>query len=122
MVASRIPQITRLAGKVALCRQTADGATAKRTTMLTNVGSDGAVALSLALAGPAMAGGGHATHSVHRQVYGLTIYRMPAPGLWPFRPRHRPSDLSLRLGRPYGDGEYPGSINANIGPPYWAAR
>jgi hypothetical protein len=25
-------------------------------------------------------------------------------------------------GGPYGDGEYPGTIDANMGPPYWAAR
>jgi hypothetical protein len=90
---------------------------------MTNLGLTGAVALAIALAAPAMAAsGGRATHGVHREVHDLAIYRMPAQDFDHFdlgiaRPAYHSGG-----GGPYGDGEYPGTIDANMGPPYWSAR
>jgi len=68
------------------------------------------------------AGGGHAIHSVQQQVYGLGIYRMPAQDFDHFDYGIARPTYHSGWGGPYGDGEYPARIDANMGPPYWAAR
>src|SRR6516165_11842844 len=96
---------------------------AERRTMMTKFGLAGAVALSLAVARPAMAAsGGDAIHSVPHRVYSLGIYRMPAQDFDHFALGIARPTYHSGWGGPYGDGEYPGTIDANMGPPYWAAR
>jgi hypothetical protein len=90
---------------------------------MTNLGLAGGVALSIALAGPAMAAsGGHAIHGMHRQLQGPAVYRMPAQDFDHFDLGIARPTYHSGWGGPYGDGEYPGSIDVNMGPPYWVAR
>ena len=81
----------------------------------------GAAALSLVLAGPAMAAssGSYRMHRVDHAHYGRVIHHMPAQDY---------THLDLGIARPiyhsgwsgpYGDGDYPGTIDENMGPPYW---
>ena len=66
----------------------------------------GAAALSLMLAGPAMAAstGGHGMNRIYHEHYGRVMHRMPAQDLDQFdlgiaRPSYHPG-----WGNPYGDG------------------
>lgn len=85
---------------------------------MTNLRLIGAAVLSLALAGPAMA---------------ATVRSSELPG---YHPRHIAHYLPAQdfdhqdfgiarpayhsgWGGPYGDGDYPGTIDRNMGPPYW---
>ena len=88
----------------------------------------GAAALSLVLAGPAMAAasGGSGMHRVHHKHYGRVIHATHAQRM----PSQRMSaqdfdhfDLGIARptyhsgwGGPYHDGEYPGSVDQNMGP------
>ncbi len=83
----------------------------------------GAAALSLVLAAPAMAASnGHRLAGAYHEPYGPVMHRMTAQDF---------DHLDLGIARPtyptgwsgpYGDGQYPGSIDANMGPPYWGRR
>jgi hypothetical protein len=89
-------------------------------TMMTSFKIAGAAAISLLLAGPAMAAnvsgselptGYHADHV-------RTVQRMHAQDFDHFdfgiaRPTYHSG-----WGGPYGDGDYPGSVDENMGPPY----
>ncbi|HLX14888.1 MAG TPA: hypothetical protein VKS24_06755 [Bradyrhizobium sp.] len=83
----------------------------------------GVAALSLSFAAPAMAASnGHRSAGVYHRHYGPVMHRMTAMDFDHYdlgiaRPTY-PSGWS----GPYGDGLYPGSIDANMGPPYWARR
>ena len=82
----------------------------------------GAAAYSLALVAPAMAasGDGYSVPSEYRMYHGLTgIHRMTAQDF---------DHQDLGIARPtyhsgwggiYGDGDYPGTVDQNMGPPYW---
>jgi hypothetical protein len=83
----------------------------------------GAAALSLVLAGPAMAAssGGSGMHRVHHKHYGRVIHTMPAQRMSAQDFDH--FDLGIARptyhsgwGGPYGDGDYPGSVDQNMGP------
>lgn len=81
----------------------------------------GAAALSLVLAAPAMAAGtgGYGVHRVYPGHYARAFRQMPAQDFDHFdfgiaRPTYHSG-----WGGPYGDGDYPGSIDVNMGPPYW---
>jgi hypothetical protein len=88
---------------------------------MTNFRIIGAAALSLVLAGPAMAAGndGYGMPSeYHGYYYGRAIHRMPAQDfdhldLGIARPTYHSG-----WGGPYGDGDYPGTVDENMGPPY----
>jgi hypothetical protein len=88
---------------------------------MTNFRLIGAAALSLVLAGPAMAAssGGYGMQRVYPEHYGRVIHRMPAQDFDHFvfgiaRPTYHSG-----WGGPYGDGDYPGSVDENMGPPHW---
>jgi hypothetical protein len=84
-----------------------------------------AAAFTLILVDPAIAAtsGGHGMRSrVQLQPYGQPAYRMTAQDFDHFdfgiaRPTYHSG-----WGGPYGDGDYPGSVDQNMGPPYWSAR
>ena len=87
---------------------------------MTNLRLIGAAAFSLVLASPAMAAsrGGYGMHRVYHEHYGQVIHRMPAQDFDHFvfgiaRPTYHSGWGGL-----YGDGEYPGSVDDNMGPPY----
>lgn len=82
----------------------------------------GATALSLLLAGPAMAAGSYATHGVYQEQDGRVVHRMPAQDFDNFVFGIARPTYPTGWGGPYGDGEYPGTIDANMGPPYWGRR
>ena len=81
----------------------------------------GAAACSLALIAPAMAASGdYSVPSAYRFYRSPTgIHRMSAvdyihQDFGIARPTYHSG-----WGGPYGDGDYPGSIDQNMGPPYW---
>jgi hypothetical protein len=85
---------------------------------MTNFRLIGAAALSLVLAGPAMAGsGGYGTHSVYDGLY--RHHRLPAPDAIRFGYGNEYPTYHSGWGGLYGDGNYPGSVDDNMGPPYW---
>ncbi len=73
-----------------------------------------------ALVVPATTAGADDTHGVYRSVHGpVVVHRMRAQDIDHFdlgiaRPRYHSG-----WGGPYGDGEYPGTVDQNMGPPYW---
>jgi hypothetical protein len=81
----------------------------------------GAAVFSLALVAPAMANQGyHAARGLHAPYGTAVAHRIPAQDfdhldLGIARPTY-PSGW----GGPYGDGNYPGSVDENMGPPYLA--
>jgi hypothetical protein len=83
----------------------------------------GAAALSLVLAGPAMAAAssGSGMHRVHHKHYGRVVHTMPAQRMSAQDFDH--FDLGIARptypsgwGGPYHDGGYPGSVDQNMGP------
>jgi hypothetical protein len=99
---------------------------------MTTVRIASAVALSIVLAGPAIAYDGHGTQGLYTKAFRGHHDRQ---GLYTkaFRGYHdmRAQD-ALHFGRtdiypryhsgwggPYGDGNYPGTLDDNMGPPYW---
>ena len=74
----------------------------------------------LALATPAMAAGEYDAQNVYRSGHGpVVVHRMRAQDIDHFdlgiaRPRYHSG-----WGGPYGDGDYPGTIDRNMGPPHW---
>jgi len=90
---------------------------------MTNLGLIGAAALSLALAAPAMAanvtthelpsgyhGRGQMTHQMRAQDFNHFDFGIARP------------TFHSGWGGPYGDGDYPGTVDQNMGPPYWGSR
>ena len=73
-----------------------------------------------ALAIPAMAAGVYDAQGTYRPLHGAVVaHRMRAQDIDHF-------DLGIVMpryhsgwGGPYGDGDYPGTIDQNMGPPYW---
>jgi hypothetical protein len=83
----------------------------------------GVAALSLVLAGPAMAAAssGSGLHRVHHKHYGKASHTMPGQRMSAEDFDH--FDLGIARptyhsgwGGPYHDGEYPGSVDQNMGP------
>jgi hypothetical protein len=78
----------------------------------------GAAALSLMLAGPAIAGGDdYGMRDPYRELY--RHHRMPAQDAIRFGYGNEYPTYHSGWGGLYGDGNYPGSIDENMGPPYW---
>jgi opacity protein-like surface antigen len=83
-----------------------------------------AAALALALAGPASAAAyvknselpaadhyyGPGRHYMHAQDFDHFNFGIARP------------TYHSGWGGPYGDGDYPGSVDQNMGPPYWGSR
>ncbi len=88
--------------------------------MMTNFRIIGAAALSLVLAGPAMAVGndGYGMHGVYHGYYSRAIHRMPAQDFDHFDLGIARPTYHSGWGGPYGDGDYPGTVDENMGPPY----
>ena len=86
---------------------------------MTNFRLIGAAALSLMLAGPAMAcSGGYGMHrDVYHALYGR--HRLPAQDAIRFGYGNVYPTYHSGWGGLYGDGNYPGSVDDNMGPPYW---
>ena len=84
----------------------------------------GAAALSLMLAGPAMAASsdGYGMQRVHPDYYGRVMHRMPAQDFDHFDLGIAHPTYHSGWGGPYGDGDYPGSVDQNMGPPYSGSR
>jgi hypothetical protein len=84
----------------------------------------GAAALSLMLAGPAMAASSdsHGMQRVYHEDYGRVIHGMPAQDFDHFDFGIAHPTYHSGWGGPYGDGDYPGSVDQNMGPPYWGPR
>ncbi len=91
---------------------------------MTNLQFVGAAALSLILAGPAMAAGsgGYGMHGVYPEHDGRVFHRMPAQDFDHFDLGIARPTYPSGWGGPYGDGQYPGTIDQNMGPPYWGRR
>ena len=78
----------------------------------------GAAALSLMLVGPAIAGSdGYGMRDPYRELYHR--HRMPAQDAIRFGYGNEYPTYHSGWGGLYGDGNYPGSIDENMGPPYW---
>jgi hypothetical protein len=77
-----------------------------------------ATALLLALAGPAMAGNSGYGRDRYRAFYG--DQKMPAQDAIRFGYGNIYPTYHSGWGGLYGDGDYPGSVDDNMGPPYWA--
>jgi hypothetical protein len=80
----------------------------------------GATVLSLVFVAPAIAASN--MHGEYRQFHGPIIHRMHAQDFDHFDLGiARPTYHSGWAG-PYGDGDYPGTVDENMGPPYLAPR
>jgi hypothetical protein len=78
-------------------------------------------ALSIVLAGPAFAYDGHRAQDPYTQAF-RGYHDMRAQdalhlGRLDIYPRYHSG-----WGGPYGDGNYPGTIDDNMGPPYWGPQ
>jgi hypothetical protein len=83
----------------------------------------GVVASSLAFVAPEMAANGRENHAhdAYRAYRGTAMYRrMPAQDYDHFDYGTRRPTFHSGWGGPYGDGDYPGTVDQNMGPPYWA--
>jgi hypothetical protein len=88
---------------------------------MTNLRLIGAAALSLALAAPAMAANVSSNEmpgAYHAR--GQMTYRMRAQDFDHFDFGIAEPTYPSGWGGPYGDGQYPASVDRNMGPPYWA--
>jgi len=87
---------------------------------MTNFRIIGAAALSLVLAGPAMAAGndGYGMRGAYQEYYGRATHRMPAQDFDHFDLGIARPTYHSGWGGPYGDGDYPGTVDQNMGPPY----
>jgi hypothetical protein len=76
----------------------------------------GVAALSLVLASPAMAAGGagFGKHRVYNEHYGRVTHRMPAQDFDHFDLGIARPTYHSGWGGPYGDGDYPGSVDDNM--------
>ncbi|MFZ1170090.1 hypothetical protein [Bradyrhizobium sp.] len=91
---------------------------------MTNLKLLTAAAFSLALAGPAMAASVTTDElpSAYHERGGAVMHHMPAQDFDHFDFSIARPTYHSGWGGPYGDGDYPGSIDANMGPPYWRGR
>jgi opacity protein-like surface antigen len=83
-----------------------------------------AAALALALAGPASAAA-YVTNSelpTADHYYGPGRHYMRAQDFNHFNFGIARPTYHSGWGGPYGDGDYPGSVDQNMGPPYWGFR
>jgi hypothetical protein len=90
---------------------------------MTNLRLIGAAAFSLALAAPAMAA--NVSNYEMPGAYhgrGQMIYRMRAQDFDHFNFGIARPTYHSGWGGPYGDGDYPGTVDQNMGPPYWGGR
>jgi hypothetical protein len=76
----------------------------------------GAIALLLTLPGPAMAGSADYGTDEYHSLYARQ--RMPAQDAIRFGYGNAYPTYHSGWGGLYGDGEYPGSVDDNMGPPY----
>jgi hypothetical protein len=87
---------------------------------ITKFGIIGAAALSIDLAGPAIAYDGYRSQDPYTQAFRRHHDMRAQVAL------HVGTDIYARYhsgwGGPYGDGNYPGTIDENMGPPYWGRR
>lgn len=79
----------------------------------------GAAAFGLALMAPAIAAT-PTEYGVHRHFLGPVVHRMSAMDFDHFDYGIRAPRYHSGWGGPYGDGDYPGSVDRNMGPPYWS--
>ena len=79
----------------------------------------GAAVYLLALMAPAMAAS-HVEYGMHRHFDGPAAHRMSAMDFDHFDYGIRSPTYHSGWSGPYGDGDYPGSIDRNMGPPYWS--
>src|SRR3984893_10208701 len=75
----------------------------------------GAAALSLMLAGPALASNGG--NALYHELY--VRHRLPAQDAIRFGYGNEYPTYHSGWGGLYGDGNYPGSVDENMGPPHW---
>ena len=85
---------------------------------MTNVGIASAAALSIVLAGPAIAYDGHGTQGQYTRAF-RGYHNMPAQDALRFGRTDIYPRYHSGWGGLYGDGNYPGSVDDNMGPPYW---
>ena len=85
---------------------------------MTTVRIASAAALSIVLVGPAIAYDGQGTQDPYakafRGYHGMRAQDALHFGRTDIYPRYHSG-----WGGPYGDGNYPGTIDDNMGPPYW---
>jgi hypothetical protein len=91
---------------------------------MTQVRLIGAAALSLLLASPAMAAANVSSSELptgYSAPHGRTV-QMRAQDFDHFNFGIARPTYHSGWGGPYGDGDYPGTIDRNMGPPYWGSR
>ena len=88
---------------------------------MTNLRIIGAAALSLVLAGPAIAYDGYRAQDPYTQAF-RGYHDMRAQDALHFGRTDIYPRYHSGWGGPYGDGNYPGTIDNNMGPPYWGRR
>jgi hypothetical protein len=89
----------------------------KKECIMTNLRLIGAAALSLILAGPAMAdGGGYGMHDEYHGLY--RHHQLPAQDAINFGYGNAYPTYHSGWGGLYGDGNYPGTVDDNMGPAY----
>lgn len=95
---------------------------AERRTIMTHLRLLGTAMLSLVLAGPAMAAGDGTPrlHRQHYQHYARVTHPMRAQDFDHFDLGIARPTYHSGWGGPYGDGDYPGTVDQNMGPPYRA--
>jgi hypothetical protein len=81
----------------------------------------GAAALSTVLAGPAIAYDGYRPQDPYTQAF-RGYHDMRAQDALHFGRTDIYPRYHSGWGGPYGDGNYPGTIDNNMGPPYWGRR
>jgi hypothetical protein len=83
----------------------------------------GAAALSFVLAGPSMAASVRNYEMPETYVHGgRVVHQIPAQDFDHFNFGIARPTYHSGWGGPYGDGDYPGTIDRNMGPPYWGSR
>jgi hypothetical protein len=78
----------------------------------------GAAALSIVLAGPAIAYDGYRAQGTYTRAF-RGYHDMRAQDALNFGRTDIYPRYHSGWGGPYGDGNYPGTIDDNMGPPYW---
>lgn len=73
----------------------------------------------LAFATPAMAAAVHVQHTYRALRGPAVVHRMPAQDFDHFDLGIARPTYHSGWGGPYHDGDYPGTIDQNMGPPYW---
>ena len=88
---------------------------------MTNLRLIGAAALSIVLASPAIAYDGYRAQDPYTQAF-RGSHDMRAQDALHFGRTDIYPRYHSGWGGPYGDGNYPGTIDENMGPPYWGRR